>query len=155
LRSHALARDALDDAALEPLAVAFGNDELATALLREAPVYSPVAERLLTRLRRWLLLSGERRRHSGLVSALTAQASLNGGAWPFDETERTRLDDGNGLVAAYLPRRSPTGAIGAETADPITRAVTTQYEGWPYPAWTRITLPEPRRFPDVIRELDP
>jgi hypothetical protein len=156
LRNHALAGDALEDAAFESLAVAFGSDELAIALLREAPVYSPVAERLLTRLRRWLLLSGEWGRHSDLVSALTVQASLNGGAWPFDETERARLGNGDsGLVAAYLPRRSLTGAIEAGAADAVTRAVTAQYEGWPWPVWTRITLAEPRRLPDVVRKMDP
>ena len=32
--------------------------------------------------------------------------------------------------------------------------MTAQYEGWPYPAWTRITLAEPRRFPDVVRKMD-
>jgi 2-polyprenyl-3-methyl-5-hydroxy-6-metoxy-1,4-benzoquinol methylase len=156
LRNHALAGDSVDDGAFEPLAVALGSDDLAIALLREAPVYSPVAERLLTRLRRWLLLSGEWERHSSLVSALAVQASLNGGAWPFDETERARLGDGDsGLVAAYLPRRSLTEAVEAEAADPVTRAVTAQYEGWPYPAWTRITLAKPRRFPDVVREMNP
>jgi SAM-dependent methyltransferase len=156
LRSHALAGDALEDAALELLAVAFGSDELAIALLREAPVRSSVAERLLTRLRRWLLLSGEWRRHSGLVSALIAQASLNGGAWPFDEAERARLGDADSApVAAYLPRRPVTGAVEAEAADPVTRAVTAQYEGWPYPVWTRIMLAKPRRFPDVVQEIDP
>jgi SAM-dependent methyltransferase len=156
LRSHALTGDTLEDAALELLAVAFGSDELAIALLREAPVYSPVAEQLLTRLRRWLLLSGKCRRHSGLVSALTVQASLNGGAWPFDEAERARLGDADSApVTAYLPRPPITGAIEAEAADPVTRVVTAQYEGWPYPVWTRITLPKPRRLPDVVRKMDP
>ena len=156
LQNYALTGYGLEDAAFEALAVAFGSDELAIALLREAPVHSPLAERLLTRLRRWLLLSGEWERHSGLVSALTVQARLNGGAWPFDETERARLGDGaSGLVAAYLPPRSATGAIEPKTGDAVTRAVTAQYEGWPYPAWTRITLPEPRRFPDVVRKMDP
>jgi 2-polyprenyl-3-methyl-5-hydroxy-6-metoxy-1,4-benzoquinol methylase len=154
LRNHSLAGAALEDALFEPLAAAFGSDELAIALLREAPVYFPVAERLLTRLRRWLLLSGEWGRHPGLVSALMVQASLNGGAWPFDETERAHLGDGDsGLVAAYLPRPS-VEAIETEAADAVTRAVTAQYEGWPYPAWTRITLPEPTRFPDVVRKMD-
>lgn len=156
LRSHSLAGDALEDAAFEPLAVALGSDELAIALLREAPVFSSVAERLLTRLRRWLLMSGEWRHHSLLVSALTVQASLNGGAWPFDEAERARLgDSANAPVAAYLPRPSVTAAVETVAADPVTRAVAAQYEGWPYPAWTRITLAKPRRFPDVVREMDP
>ena len=157
LRSHALAGDALEDAALKRLVVAFGSDKLAIALLREAPVCSPVAERLLTRLRRWLLLSGEWQRHSGLVSALTVQASLNGGAWPFDDAERARLGDADSapVMAAYLPRRSITGAVEVEAADPVTQAVTAQYEGWPYPVWTRITLAKPRRFPDMVRKMDP
>ena len=107
LRNHAVTGDAVEDAAFELLAVAFGGDELAIALLREAPVYSPVAERLLTRLRRWLLLSGELGRHSGLVSALTVQASLNGGAWPFDETERARLGDGDSGLWLPISRGGP------------------------------------------------
>jgi 2-polyprenyl-3-methyl-5-hydroxy-6-metoxy-1,4-benzoquinol methylase len=156
LRNHALDGDALEDAAFEPLAVALGSDELAITLLRETPVSNPVAERLLTRLRRWLLLSGEWSCHSGLVSAFTVQASLNGGAWPFDETERARLNgEEGGLVGAYLPRRSFTRAIEAQATDAVTRAVRSQYEGWPYPPWSRITLPKPRRFPDVVRKMDP
>ena len=38
--------------------------------------------------------------------------------------------------------------------DPVTEKVAAQYERWPYPAWTRITLGEPSRLPDVIREMD-
>jgi hypothetical protein len=59
LRTHALIEDVLEDTALEQLVGVLGSDELVLALLREAPVYSPAAERLLTRLRRWLFLSGE------------------------------------------------------------------------------------------------
>jgi len=156
LRDHAPAGAALEEIAFERLAAAFGNDDLAIALLCEAPVYSAPAERLLTRLRRWLLLSADCRRYSALVSALAVQASLNGGAWPFDEVERARMATADqAIVAAYLPRPRVVGASSAAAADPITRAVTAQYEGWPYPAWTRITLPNPRHFSDLVREIDP
>jgi ubiquinone/menaquinone biosynthesis C-methylase UbiE len=156
LRSHTLAGDALEDTSLELLVVAFESDELAIALLQEAPVCSPVAERLLTRLRRWLLLSGEWRCHSGLVSALTVQASLNGGAWPFDDSERARLrsPDSAPMVAAYLPRGPVTDTVELDAANPVTRAVAAHYESWPYPFWTRITLDNPRRLPDVVRKMD-
>jgi hypothetical protein len=156
LRSYALGKDVLEDATFGRLAGAFGSDTLVLALLREAPVHCPDAERLLTRLRRWLLMSGEWQRHPDLVSALTVQASLNGGAWAFDEDERERLNEADSAtVAAYLPRPSLT-RVGFETeaADPITRAVKAQYEGWPFPAWTRITLEKPRRLPDVVRKMD-
>jgi SAM-dependent methyltransferase len=156
LRSHAIAEDALEDAALERLAGALESDDLAITLLCEAPVYSVGAERLLTRLRRWLLLSEEWRSHPGLVSALAVQANLNGGAWPFDEAERARLDGAESLpVAIYLPRPPITGAIEAHAADPITQAVTAQYERWPFPAWTRITFAKPRSLPEVVRKMDP
>jgi SAM-dependent methyltransferase len=58
-------------------------------------------------------------------------------------------------VAAYLPRERAPDASGTSAAHAVTRAVTSQYEGWPYPAWTRFTRPRPRRLPDVIRRFAP
>jgi 2-polyprenyl-3-methyl-5-hydroxy-6-metoxy-1,4-benzoquinol methylase len=153
LRKHALVGGP-GEADLGGLAEAVASDELALTLLREAPVPSPTAERLLTRLRRWLLLSDEWRRQPGLTSALSVQASLNGGAWSFDEAERACLDAADGApTAAYLPRPPVATATEGEAVHPVTKAVTSQYEGWPYPAWTRITRPEPRRLPDVIQRM--
>jgi SAM-dependent methyltransferase len=140
----------------ERIAAAVGADDLALALLRETPVSSPDAERLLTQLRRWLLLSGEWRNQLDLVSALTAQARLNGGAWPFDALERARLEaDADAPVAAYLPRPPLARNAGSSGANPVTQAVAEQYEDWPYPVWTRFTRPRPRRLPDVIGRVCP
>jgi ubiquinone/menaquinone biosynthesis C-methylase UbiE len=157
LRRHALADDAVDDA-VEALAAAFERDELVLALLQEAPVSFAPAEQLLHRLRRWLLLSGQWRCHPRIVTALKVQARLNGGAWPFEESERAQLAEGQGaaISEAYLPVRERTvRSPAADTADLVTRAVAAQYEGWPYPAWTRITIGEPRQLPDEIAAMDP
>lgn len=157
LRSYPLAENAADTV-LEALTTDLERDELALALLREAPVSFAAAERVLSRLRRWLLLSGRWRRHPEIVTALKAQASLNGGAWPFDEVERALLseEEGNPIVDAYLPVRAGMRSTAAtDRADPVTRAVTAQYEGWPYPAWTRVTVGNKRRLPDVIHAMDP
>jgi ubiquinone/menaquinone biosynthesis C-methylase UbiE len=156
LRSHWLAENA-GDVDFETLIADLEGDELALTLLRESPVGLAVAERLLTQLRRWLLLSGQWRRHPKMVAALKAQAALNGGAWPFDESERTLLagQDTDAVIGAYLPlRESKKGATALDSANPVTRAVATQYEGWPYPAWTRITVGETRQLPDVIHDMD-
>ena len=115
------------------------------------------AERLASAVRRWLLLSGRWREHPRLVGALQAQAGLNGGAWPFDDAERAQLEQPGGaaMLGAYVARRpattSPAGAFG----DAVTGAVAAQYEGWPYPAWTRITRPQPRLFRETVGEMDP
>jgi len=157
LRSHRLAENAAD-VALEALIKYLERDELALTLLRESPICFAAAERLLSRLRRWLLLSARWRLFPEMVTALKAQASLNGGAWPFDEFERARLaeEEGSLMIAAYLPVRAVKASTSAvDTADPVTRAVTAQYEGWPYPAWTRITVGNKRRLPDVIQAMDP
>jgi 2-polyprenyl-3-methyl-5-hydroxy-6-metoxy-1,4-benzoquinol methylase len=91
-----------------------------------------------------------------MATALKVQASLNGGAWPFDEFERARLFETEGMIEAYLPDRARSGnANVAGAADPVTRSVTAQYEAWPYPSWTRITVGEKTRLPDVIQVMDP
>lgn len=157
LRSHRIAANA-SEAAIEALTAELEVDELALTLLRESPVSVAAAERLLNRLRRWLLLSGQWRRHPEIVAALKVQANLNGGAWPFDESEREMLAelDSSPMIEAYLPIRGPKKTVtAADSVDPITRAVKAQYEGWPYPPWTRVTVGEARRLPDVIRRMDP
>ena len=156
LRGYRLSDDA-DDGEYAQLAEAFEHDELALALLREAPVSLADAEHLVTRLRRWLLLSAQGQRHPALLKALQAQALLNGGAWPFDDRERAKLDaqDGAAMRSAYLPARSGNRNTAPSMADPVTRAVAAQYEGWPYPAWTRITRPTPTTVPDQVRMMDP
>jgi SAM-dependent methyltransferase len=161
LRSHQIAESASDET-LDALVTELERDELALTLLRESPVSVVAAERLLSRLRRWLLLSGRWRAHLKIVNALDVQISLNGGAWPFDENERALLaqEKGRPINATYLPVREPGGVSiaphGAEPpTDPVTSAVKSQYEGWPYPAWTRITLDAPTRLPDVIASMNP
>jgi SAM-dependent methyltransferase len=151
---HALASDGTPDALAEHL----NADELSLTLLREAPVSHRDAERALAGVRRWLLFSGQYQRFPRLVDALVAQVTLNGGAWPFDDTERALLDDARGLpiAAAYLPVRDFTPAPSAgELADQVTRAVAERYERWPFPVWQRIVAPQKTRLPDVIRALDP
>lgn len=146
------------DAQCENLSADFECDELVLALLRESPICFVPAERLLTRLRRWLLLSGAWKSHAKLGAALSEQARLNGGAWPFDESERGALtrQAGGDMIAAYLPNRPATErAISVDSADTITRSVAAQYEGWPYPAWTRVTVESAERLPDVIAKMDP
>jgi ubiquinone/menaquinone biosynthesis C-methylase UbiE len=157
LRGRWLAEDAAD-AAFEALITDLEHDELALRLLRQAPVCLVQAERVLSRLRRWLLLSGKWRRHPEIVAALKVQTTLNGGAWPFDEVECALVaePEGGPMAAAYFLVRAPNANPAmADTTDLVTRAVAEQYEGWSYPPWTRITVDEETRLPDVIRAMDP
>jgi SAM-dependent methyltransferase len=135
----------------ETLAAELETDELALALLRAEVVQLNEAERDLTKVRRWLLVSGQWRCHPRLVEALRIQATLNGGAWPFDEEERARLQEADGLpiVATYLlPERS-------EVAQESARTVAGEYERWPYPVWQRVMARKGCPFPDKIRAIDP
>lgn len=105
LRSHpceTIAGDVACEAALDKLE----HDELALTLVRESPVYFALAERLLTRMRRQLLLSARWNKIPSLLVALKDQATLNGGAWPFDERERAQLEN-SPLASANLPERTP------------------------------------------------
>jgi SAM-dependent methyltransferase len=143
---------------LDTLAERLDADELSLALLREAPVSHLDAERVLTKVRRWLLCFGQWPRYRRLVDALTVQASLNGGAWSFDEAECGLLGRATGLpiAAAYLPVQVSTLMPSTgELADPVTRAVAEQYERWPWPIWRRVMAPQKMHLPDVIRPLDP
>jgi SAM-dependent methyltransferase len=158
LSIYRLADDA-DEAALQALATDLDRDQLALTLLRESPVGLVAAERLLSRLRRWLLVSGHWPVHREISSALCAQAGLNGGAWPFDELERGLLagPQGHPMIDAYLPvrgQRKVSAASAGGPSDPVTRAVKAQYETWPYPVWTRITARAAKRLPDVIAGMD-
>ena len=147
-----------NDAGFDALAAHVDHDDLSRTLLRESPVLDRTVERTLTRLRRWLLISGRWPHYPRLVDALREQAILNGGAWPFDDAERELLDAsaGSPIVTVYLPVR-PTGrkSDGGNTDDAVTRAVRMQYERWPYPPWRRITVGNSMRFPDWIRRHDP
>jgi SAM-dependent methyltransferase len=147
-----------DDAQCEVLAARLDTDTLGLALLRETPVYSRDAERVLTRLRRWLLLSEKGAAFPHLVEALTAQALLNGGAWPFDEAERERFArEPAHMLQAYLPPRASAGAPrNNDFADPLTRAVAADYEQWPYPSWQRpMAMATTLTLPNEVRALDP
>jgi SAM-dependent methyltransferase len=140
------------------LARRLDNDELGLALLRETPVFHRDAERALTKVRRWLLLSGVWQGYRRLVDAFAVQTTLNGGAWPFDEVERVLLDHASGLpiVADYVAARNPALTLRSDNeADTVARSVVEDYERWPYPVWQRVMAPKRKRLPDAIRALDP
>jgi SAM-dependent methyltransferase len=136
------------------LARSIEHDPLALALLDQAYVARLDSERILTGLRRWLLLSGEWPDFPRLVAALSAQAAQNGGAWLFEPDERRAIDSdpGTAIAAAYRPPAH--AAAGDAFADPVTGAVADQYRRWPYPAWTRVTVPQPTTIPAEISAVD-
>jgi SAM-dependent methyltransferase len=136
------------------LAARLESDALAQVLLSEDYVADLAAEQVLTRLRACLLRSGSWREFPRLSAALTAQAMRNGGAWPFDDDERARLESNGGFARAYLPRSTNHVSL-ANFSDPVTQAVAGQYEGWPYPSWRRITAVPPDRLAHYIRKIDP
>src|SRR5262249_6227526 len=148
--------DPRGDADLAALAAFIDGDDLTRALLEESPVADRAAERTLTRLRRWLLLSGRWQDFPRGVAALCAQATLNGGAGPFDETERASLGAASrAIVAAYLPEgSSPTAPIPDGDAHAVTQAVRQMYEGWPFPPWRRITVASGMSLRDEVLRLD-
>ena len=140
------------------LAAYVENDELCRMLLQEAPVYLRPVEYLLTKVRRWLLVSSAWRRYPRLTEALIAQAALNGGAWPFDDTERALLNHEPELsiVRAYLPVRDVgPGSRANARDDTADRAVAEDYERWPYPVWHRITVRPRGHIRDPFCALDP
>jgi SAM-dependent methyltransferase len=149
---------AANNSGFDTLAEYLDADELSLALLREAPVSHLDAECALTKVRRWLLCFGQWPRYRRLVDALAVQATLNGGAWPFDEGERRHLDRSSGLpiAAAYLPVRLCTLLRdNNKLTDPVTRVVAEQFERWPWPVWRRVIAPQKKCLSDVIRALDP
>lgn len=131
------------------------TDSLAARLLEESPVTVLDAELVLTRLRRWLLLSRRWTEFPRLTAALAAQAASNGSAWPIEPDEQVRLDrePEAPVAAAYFPSASGPRAT-AGFGDPITEAVAAQYEEWPYPPWSRITAPLPQTLPEAVEKLD-
>jgi 2-polyprenyl-3-methyl-5-hydroxy-6-metoxy-1,4-benzoquinol methylase len=136
------------------LARSMEADDFALALLREAYLTRLDAERILTGLRRWLLLSDAWPDFPRLVAALGAQAEQNGGAWLFDPEERRKIDSdrATAIAAAYRPRVERVA--GERFADPVTGAVADQYRAWPYPAWKRITVPLPTTIPAEVEAVD-
>jgi SAM-dependent methyltransferase len=138
------------------LAACLEKRDLALTLLRESIVWNNMAEQCLTRLRRWLLTTGQWWRYPRLVDALAAQAALNGGAWPFDDRERALLDSSHSISAAYLPARpEPPACSTVNSTNAVTRAVAEQYNRWPYPDWRRLTIWGRECLPEVIRKRDP
>jgi SAM-dependent methyltransferase len=136
----------------EAMASALECDPLALRLLGEACVFVLEAELALTRVRRWLLLSGRSGDYPRLGDALAAQAAHNGGAWPFDAEERDALEQ-SAFRAAYLPKRA-AAPPGERFNDSVTQAVADQYVRWPYPVWSRLTAPEPSTVPREVEKLD-
>lgn len=136
------------------LARAMEADSFALALLDQAYVTRLDAERILTGLRRWLLLSGAWPDFPRLVAALVAQAEQNGGAWPFDADERREIDadPGTAIAAAYRPGAATSP--GEPFADPVTGAVADQYRHFPYPAWKRVTVPAATTLPAEVAAID-
>lgn len=133
------------------LAARLEDSALALALLEETWVAWPDAERLLTRVRRWLLVESAWPEFPRLAAALIAQAGHNGGAWPFDSIEEEKLPAADGFRSAYLPPDRPSAESHDNGDNPIAR----QYESWPYPQWSRVTIPVPTTLPQVVDGLDP
>ena len=132
------------------------DDVFAQDLLGETYVNDLEAERKLTALRRWLLLSGRWRDFPRSAAAFVDQARHNGGAWLFDGEERARLnaDGGSPFVQAYGLDTSSRPASGGFD-HPTTKAVAEQYENWPYPTWTRLTQPIPKSLAEQVKAIDP
>jgi SAM-dependent methyltransferase len=138
----------------EDLAARLEHNALALALLREDIVDEIAAERVVTAVRRWLLLEHRARDFPRLSAALVAQAALNGGAWPFADDERARLAGTPDFAPAYLPSRRHGGCV-ADFSDATTRAVAEQYEAWPYPTWTRAAAERVTTLATLVRRADP
>ncbi len=149
----ALGGELPDPAVPERAARWIESNALAIALIEEAQVADPAAERVLSAVRRWLLLDRRTADFPRLVSALTRQAAINGGAWPFDADERAALADAPDLLPAYLPE--PPRDAGGPFAAPVTRAVAAQYGRWPYPVWQRANAIAPRSLRDVLAACGP
>lgn len=157
-RTAELPEVATSDFEFKNLAARLENLHLALTLLRESIVWNHAAEQSLTRLRRWLLTAGQWGCYPRLVDALAAQATLNGGAWPFDDRECALLgaSQGSPISAAYLPIRADAPARSTvKSTNAVTRAVAQQYERWPYPDWRRLTVWGRECLPKVIRKRDP
>jgi SAM-dependent methyltransferase len=127
----------------------FARDLLTATYVASLDVETP-----MTRVRRWLLLSGQWTGFPKATAALAAQAASNCGAWIFDDEERKALDNcGTEIRSAYLPERTAV-RCGNIFSDTVTTAVAEQYEGWPYPVWSR-AMAERGALADAVRALDP
>ena len=127
--------------------------DFAIALIEETQVADAAAERVLSAVRRWLLLERKTGAFPRLAAALLRQAAINGGAWPFDAEERAALAAAPGFLAAYLP--APPGTMEVDFAAPVTRAVATQYARWPYPVWQRANAVALRSLGESLRACGP
>lgn len=136
---------------LPAYATSLEQSALALALLEETYVAWPNAERLLTRVRRWLLVERVWSAFPKLTVALIRQARHNGGAWLFDSIEEGRLVEAGAFRSAYLPEERQAEPRVESGEDAVVR----QYETWPYPQWSRVTLPEPTTLPRMVGRLDP
>jgi SAM-dependent methyltransferase len=136
----------------EALARRVQGDALAMALLEEAQVTDAASEIALTRLRRWLL-EADRPDFGALCGALKAQAAINGGAWPFEESERALFAANADFAKAYLPKRTVRAAGGFD--DATSREVAEHYEGWPFPPWRRISRQKAVPVAAAVRRFDP
>jgi SAM-dependent methyltransferase len=138
----------------DPAATAARLEQSAFAcdLLKASYVASLDVELPLTRLRRFLLLSGRSQEFPRATAALAEQAALNCGAWVFDDEERVALEDCDPAIRrAYMPERE-AAVSGAVFGDSVTAAVAEQYEGWPYPVWSRV-MAEPGALEEALRAL--
>lgn len=131
------------------------HDGLALRLLEESPVAVLDAERALTALRRWLLLSRRWPEFPRLAAALAAQAAWNGGAWLIEADEQALLDSEPqaAIAEAYFPAAS-VHRSAPDSGNSVTDAVAAQYRDWPYPTWSRVTPPPPQTVPAWVEALD-
>lgn len=131
------------------------QDDFALALLSQSHVTVRKVEDALTAMRRWLLLSDSAAEFPRCVAALRRQAELNAGAWMISPEERAVLaGKPAALHAAYHPER-PSPPAPQTYADPTTREVAAQYDGWPYPAWVRATAGKGESFAQAIAAIAP
>jgi SAM-dependent methyltransferase len=143
------------DAPPEAIATWLESDRLAQDLLAESFVTSLDVERLLTRLRRWLLLEDRARDYPLGFDALRRQAILNGGAWLFDAEERARLDAAPDAPIAAAFRPTSRKSVAKAYPSPVTQAVAEQYAGWPFPVWRRLMSPPEETLAGYYRNFAP
>lgn len=130
------------------------DDQLALDLLCETQLTLVAIERILTEIRRWLLLSGREAEFPRSVAALLRQAAHNGGCWPFDAEERAALDANVAMRPAYLPPH-PVVERDASFNNAITDAVAEQYRLWPYPVWQRVMITPGNDLPRKLAAMGP
>jgi SAM-dependent methyltransferase len=146
-------QEALDAGAAQELA----RDPLLQALLRRAIVNDPALERVLTRVRRAVLLEGLAL-DAEFMEALAQQCFNNEYAWFVTPEETAALKAGSAVAAAlYSPGAKQAAQLVEESAlarsiealTPIRGGVSSDvrdmYEENPYPRW--LTLMRPRPIP--------